>query len=119
MEHSHNDAAGGSQASVKSYLIGFVLSVILTVIPFGLVMSGTWSKTAILIGISLAALVQIVVQLYFFLHLDSSPNQRWNLLTLVLTAIIVVLLVGGSLWIMYNLNVRMMDHGHITPHMHH
>ncbi len=119
MEHDHNDTAGSSQASVKSYLIGFVLSVILTVIPFALVMNGTWSKSAILVGISLAALVQIVVQLYFFLHLDNSPSQRWNLLTLVFTAIIVVLLVGGSLWIMYNLNVRMMDHGHITPHMHH
>ena len=118
MEHSHNDITGSNQASVKSYLIGFVLSVILTVIPFALVMNGTLSKSAILVGISLAALVQIVVQLYYFLHLDSSPNQRWNLLTFVFTVIIVVLLVGGSLWIMYNLNVRMMDHGHIT-HMPH
>ena len=119
MEQGHHDAAGASHASVKSYLIGFVLSVILTVIPFALVMQGTWSKSALLIGISLAALVQLVVQLYFFLHLDSSPGQRWNLLSLVLTAIIVILLVGGSLWIMYNLNVRMMDHGHNTTHMHH
>ena len=119
MEHNHNATAESNPATVKSYLIGFVLSVILTIIPFAMVMKGAWSTSAILAGISLAALVQIVVQLYFFLHLDSSLGQRWNLLTFILTAIIVVLLVGGSLWIMYNLNVRMMDHGHITPHMHH
>jgi len=55
-----------------------------------------------------AAVVQIVVQMHYFLHLDRSSSQRWNVMVLVYTLIIIAFLVGGSLWIMYNTGVRMM-----------
>ena len=114
MEHS--DHAGASHGSYRSYLIGFVLSLILTLISFGMVMNGTLPKALLLLCICAAALVQIAVQLSFFLHLDASSEQRWNLLALVLTVLITLLLVGGSLWIMYNLESRMADHA--QPAMH-
>src|ERR1035437_680125 len=114
MEHS--DHAGASHGSYRSYLIGFAISIILTLISFGLVMNGTLPKASILFYISAAALVQIFVQLSFFLHLDTSSEQRWNLLALVLTVLITLLLVGGSLWIMYNLESRMAKHA--QPAMH-
>lgn len=107
------NSTGAAHGSCKSYLIGFALSIVLTLIPFLLVMHGTLPKATILLLISVAALVQILVQLVIFLHLDTSSSQRWNLLAFALTALITLLLVGGSLWIMHNLNERMMDDDHV------
>jgi cytochrome o ubiquinol oxidase subunit IV len=102
------DSVGASRGSVKSYLTGFVLSLILTAIPFALVMSGALSSSAILMGICLAGIVQILVHLHYFLHLDTSSEERWNVLAMIFTLLIMVLFVGGTLWIMFNLNYRMM-----------
>jgi cytochrome o ubiquinol oxidase subunit IV len=52
--------------------------------------------------------VQILVHLHFFLHLDGSSAARWNVTALVFTILILALYVGGTLWIMFNLNSRMM-----------
>lgn len=89
-------------------IVGFVLSLFLTVVPFALVMSGRVSRPIAVAGIACAALVQIAVHLKFFLHLRDSPRARWDILALIVTALIIILFVGGSLWIMHNLNYRMM-----------
>jgi cytochrome o ubiquinol oxidase subunit IV len=102
------DSTGASTGSLKSYLTGFVLSLILTAIPFALVMSGNLSSSAILAGIFIAGIVQILVHLYYFLHLDTSSTARWNVLAMIFTALILALFVGGTLWIMSSLNYRMM-----------
>jgi cytochrome o ubiquinol oxidase operon protein cyoD len=102
------DSAGASTGSFKSYLTGFVLSLILTAIPFALVMSGTLSSSAILAGIFSAGIVQILVHLHYFLHLDTSSAARWNVLAMMFTLLIMALFVGGTLWIMSSLNYRMM-----------
>ncbi len=108
MSQAAIDSAGASRGSLKSYLTGFVLSLILTAIPFALVMSGTFSSSAILAGIFSAGIVQILVHLHYFLHLDTSSEERWNVLAMIFTLLIMVLFVGGTLWIMFNLNYRMM-----------
>jgi cytochrome o ubiquinol oxidase subunit IV len=108
MDQAAIDSAGASRGSLKSYLTGFVLSLILTAIPFALVMSGTLSSSAILAGIFIAGIVQILVHLHYFLHLDPSSEERWNVLAMIFTLLIMVLFVGGTLWIMFNLNYRMM-----------
>ena len=102
------DSIGASRGSLKSYLTGFVLSLILTAMPFAVVMSGTVSAAAALAGIFSAGLVQILVHLHYFLHLDTSSEERWNVLAMIFTLLIMVLFVGGTLWIMFNLNYRMM-----------
>jgi cytochrome o ubiquinol oxidase subunit IV len=99
---------GVSEGNIKSYLAGFMLSVILTAIPFVLVMNGGLSRSAILLGIFGAAIVQILVHLHYFLHLNTKSSARWNILALLFTLLILVLFVGGSIWIMHNLNYRMM-----------
>jgi cytochrome o ubiquinol oxidase operon protein cyoD len=66
------------------------------------------SPSAALAGIFSAGIVQILVHLHYFLHLDTSSTARWNVLAIIFTLIIMVLFVGGTLWIMYNLNYRMM-----------
>jgi cytochrome o ubiquinol oxidase subunit IV len=108
MSQAPIDSTGVSRGSLKSYLTGFVLSLILTAIPFALVMNGTLPSSAILSGIFSAGIVQILVHLHYFLHLDTSSAARWNLLAMMFTLLILALFVGGTLWIMFNLNYRMM-----------
>ena len=108
MSQAAIDSNGASIGSLKSYLAGFVLSLILTAMPFALVMRGTFSSRVALAGICVAGLVQILVHLYYFLHLDTSSAARWNVLAMIFTVLIMVLFVGGTLWIMSSLNYRMM-----------
>ena len=108
MSQAHMDSTGASRGSLKSYAIGFVFSLVLTVIPFALVMSSGISHSVVLFGIFGAAITQILVHLHYFLHLDTSSAARWNVLALLFTLLIMILFVGGTLWIMYHLNYRMM-----------
>ncbi len=107
--HNHDEAPHGS---LKSYLIGFGLSVILTAIPFWLVMSGALGSTlATAIAIMLFAAVQIVVHMIYFLHMNFRAEGGWSMTAMVFTIIIVVIMLSGSLWVMYHLNTNMMP-GH-------
>lgn len=101
--------AGESHASVKSYLIGFVLSIILTAIPFGLVMDRTHGFTAgtILAIILVMAVVQVFVHVVYFLHMDRSAEQRWNVTAFAFTLMILFIVVTGSVWIMHNATSNM------------
>jgi len=107
MNQTHHDAAGANTGSIKSYVIGFSLSVILTVIPFALVMTGALPYSATIFWIFAAAVAQIIVQLHYFLHLDTSSAMYWNLMSLLFTFFIIFLFVGGSIWIMHSLHYRM------------
>ncbi|GLQ76613.1 cytochrome o ubiquinol oxidase subunit IV [Mesorhizobium huakuii] len=106
----HGRAHGGAaHGSFKGYLIGFVLSVILTAIPFWLVMSGAIdNKQATAIVIMAFAVVQIVVHMVFFLHMNTASEGGWSMLALIFTLILVVIVLTGSLWVMYHLNANMM-----------
>jgi cytochrome o ubiquinol oxidase subunit IV len=108
MSQATIDSTGVSRGTLKSYLTGFVLALILTAIPFALVIRGTWSSSATLAAIFIAGIVQILVHLHYFLHLDASSAARWNVLAMIFTLLIMILFVGGTLWIMYTLNYRMM-----------
>ncbi|ABE49560.1 MULTISPECIES: cytochrome o ubiquinol oxidase subunit IV [Methylobacillus] len=111
MSHGHVERAGAGHASVKSYIIGFVLSVILTVIPFGLLMfPNDLSSSTILVTILVFAVVQIVVHLVYFLHMNTSSEQSWNVMAFIFTVIILAIVVVGSLWVMFHLNHNMMRH---------
>lgn len=108
MSAANIDSAGASGGNFKSCIAGFILSVVLTAIPFALVLSSITSRSAILFGIFGAGTIQILVHLHYFLHLDASSAARWNILALLFTLLIMILFVGGTIWIMYNLNYRMM-----------
>lgn len=109
----HTDHAaipGAGHGTLKSYIIGFILSIALTVIPYAIVVHHLLSADAVIIAIVALGIVQLLVQLIFFLHLSSAPDQRWNVMTFAFTVLILVILVIGSLWIMWNMNYNMMDH---------
>ena len=108
-DHAH--AEGEAPGSMRDYVIGFVASVILTAIPFWLVMSGALAdKTLTGLIITGFAAVQIVVHMIFFLHMNARAEGGWNMLALLFTVVIVVIVLTGSLWVMYHLNANMMPH---------
>ena len=107
MNQAQIDSTGSSRGSVQSYATGFILSIILTVIPFALVMSGTLSGAVVLTGIFVPAILQILVHFHYFLHLNTSSAMRWNVLAVLLTLLIMTLFVWGTLWIMGHLNYRL------------
>jgi len=109
MNSSGSETGGAGKGSIRACVSGFTLAMLLTAAAFGLVMfGGGLGSRVVLIGIFSAAAVQILVHLRFFLHLDGSSSARWNVMALVFTILILALYVGGTLWIMFNLNARMM-----------
>ena len=90
-----------------SYIVGFVLAVILTAIPFALVATHALAPSTTMLVIAVAAVLQILVHLRFFLHLNFISTPRENLLAIAFTAILLFLMVGGSFWIMIDLHTRM------------
>ena len=107
MKDTAHEHTTDSHGSLKSYLIGFILSIILTVIPFAMVMSGIADRSTILLTILIFAVVQIVVHVFYFLHINGSSEQRSNLNSFIFTLVIVAIVIGGSVWIMHNLNSNM------------
>jgi cytochrome o ubiquinol oxidase subunit IV len=93
---------------VVAYLTGFALSVLLTVASFYIVHTGLIWGPGIAMALVVLAVAQIGVQLVFFLHLTTAPDNTNNVLALAFGILIVVLIIGGSIWIMNNLNERMM-----------
>ncbi|RJL04078.1 cytochrome o ubiquinol oxidase subunit IV, partial [Paracoccus siganidrum] len=107
--HPHDDHSDQDHGSHASYLKGFVLSVILTAIPFGLVMAGGFeNRTLTALLVMGFAIAQILVHMVFFLHMNGRQEQGWTLLSTIFTVIVVVIMLAGSLWVMYHLNTNMM-----------
>ena len=100
MNQTQTNVSGASRGSFKSYATGFILSIVLTVIAFGLVMGGVLPRSAVLLGIIGAAVVQILVHLHYFLHLDTSSSARWNVLAILFTLFIMILSTHGAMVIM-------------------
>ncbi len=114
-DHHDPHASGPDEvhATFSGYMTGFILSVILTAIPFWLVMGDVFASkqlTAMLVmGIGA---VQIVVHMIYFLHMSPSSEGGWTLMALIFTLIIVGIALAGSLWVMHHLNENMMPVTH-------
>lgn len=101
------------ELSIKKYAAGFLLSLATTIAAYLVVQHHlnthhlSLSDNITLAIIMTLALVQLFVQLVFFLHLSLDRSKRWNAVILAFAALMIIILVGGSLWIMYNLNYHM------------
>jgi cytochrome o ubiquinol oxidase operon protein cyoD len=101
-------AAQTNHKTLSGYVIGFSLSMLLTLLAFGSVTYKVFADTAITyIVLALLAVLQLLVQAIFFLRLNTSAAGRENLLTWLFTMAVVIIIISGSLWIMYNLNYNM------------
>ncbi|KVD61321.1 cytochrome o ubiquinol oxidase subunit IV [Burkholderia ubonensis] len=109
MAHSeliHHDEAHGTTGG---YIVGFVLSVLLTAASFGLVMGGVLAPKAAIIALAVLAFAQIVVHLVCFLHMNTSSSQRWNVMAFSYTVLTALILIVGTLWVMHNVSMNMMS----------
>jgi len=104
----HSTAQDFGHGDLKTYGWGFALSLALTFLSFAAVMSGMIPRGMIFPAITLLAVVQLLVQLYFFLHLGTAPEQRSTITILVLTVMLISVIVLLSLWVMHNANINMM-----------
>ena len=104
--HAYGNHA--THGSVKSYVVGMVLSLALTFASFGVVMMHVVPKSFGLTAVVVLCVAQLVVQLKYFLHLGSAADQRSNTAIFGCTAILIVIIVAGSLWVIHNANVNMM-----------
>lgn len=109
LPHDDRHATQASHATLKGYVTGFVLSVILTVIPFWIVMGKVFERpnTTALVILAIGA-VQILVHMVYFLHMNTKSEGGWSLLALVFTLMLVVITLSGSVWVLYHLNHNMM-----------
>jgi cytochrome o ubiquinol oxidase operon protein cyoD len=107
--HDHGHADGHEPSTLKGYATGFILAVILTAIPFWLVMGKVFNSSSttgfVLLGF---AAVQIVVHMIYFLHMNTKAEGGWSMLALLFTIMVVVIMLSGSIWVMYHLNTNMM-----------
>jgi len=116
-EHAHDDhghGGGAPHSTLSGYLTGFILSVILTAIPFWLVMSKVFDKQSTTVLVILAlGIVQIFVHMIYFLHMNTKVEGGWSMTALAFTLILVVITLSGSIWVMFHLNHNMMP---MSPH---
>jgi cytochrome o ubiquinol oxidase operon protein cyoD len=91
----------------ESYVVGFILSLIFTAIPYYLVVNHALRGSGLQITILGVALLQMLVQIFFFLHLGRGPKPLYNVVFFVSTVGIVLVVVGGSLVITHNLHYNM------------
>jgi len=112
-DHDHGHDSGHAPSTLKGYATGFILSVILTAIPFWLVMGKVFgnSSTTALVILGFAA-VQIVVHMVYFLHMNARSEGGWTMLALIFTLVLVVITLSGSLWVMFHMNANMMPSMH-------
>ena len=111
----HHDA--GPHSTFSGYMWGFVLSIILTAIPFWLVMGNIISdrSTAVMV-LGGFAVVQILVHMVFFLHMNGKIEGGWTMLSTIFTVVFVAIAIAGTLWVMFHMNANMMpDHPQIAP----
>jgi cytochrome o ubiquinol oxidase operon protein cyoD len=104
----------GSQGTFGGYVTGFALSLVLTAIPFWLVMGDVFADrlTTSILVMAFAA-VQIVVHMIYFLHMNTKSEGGWTFLALAFTLTLVVITLSGSIWVMYHMDQNMMP---MSPH---
>jgi cytochrome o ubiquinol oxidase operon protein cyoD len=103
----HADGGGVGQR-VAGYLTGLGLAILLTATSFFVAGTNLVWQPSIPVALVVLAIAQMGVHLVFFLHITTGPDNTNNVLALAFGVLIVILVMGGSLWIMANLNHNMM-----------
>lgn len=119
-DEQHHGGDSGPHSTFSGYMMGFVLSIVLTAIPFWLVMAKVIAdrNTAVLV-LGGFAVVQILVHMVFFLHMNGKVEGGWTLLSTIFTVVFVAIAISGTLWVMFHMNANMMpEHPTPTPPVH-
>jgi cytochrome o ubiquinol oxidase operon protein cyoD len=95
------------QGRTRAYIIGFVLSLVFSLIPYYLVVNHRLAGTALLATIIGFAVMQMIIQITFFLGIGRGPKPNWQLYFFISTVGIILAVVGGSILIVHNLHYNM------------
>jgi cytochrome o ubiquinol oxidase subunit IV len=106
--HQVPQPAAEARQELRSYIIGFVLALLLTALAFGLAAFKLLTGPTLMMAIGILALVQVAVHFRFFLHIDLSQQKREDLQLILFSSLLILIMVAGSLWIQANLDSRMM-----------
>jgi cytochrome o ubiquinol oxidase subunit IV len=111
--HSHDLAPGDEEEHsvgqrLLGYFIGLGLALLFTAVSFFIAGTDMVWQPSIPVAIIVLAIAQMGIHLVFFLHITTGSDNTNNVMALAFGILIVVLVVGGSLWIMANLNNNMM-----------
>lgn len=98
----------GRKEELRRYLIGAASTLALTLAAFAVVAFGAFDRGTTLIAVSVLALAQIAAHFHFFLHIDLWKSHRDDLMLILFTALIILLMVGGTTWILFDQWSRMM-----------
>jgi cytochrome o ubiquinol oxidase subunit IV len=114
--HDDHHSSGEPHSTFSGYMTGFVLSIILTAIPFWLVMAKVIAdrNTAVLV-LGAFAVVQILVHMVCFLHMNGKVEGGWTLLSTIFTVVFVAIAIAGTLWVMFHMNTNMMPEHPTLP----
>lgn len=103
-----DDMQAWARSDMLVYTIGLFLAVILTATSFWVANTSLLWAPGVALGLTVLAIAQMGVHLVFFLHITTGPDNTNNVLALAFGVLIVALVIGGSIWIMANLNENMM-----------
>ena len=93
-----------------SYAIGYVLALLLTISAYAAATVHVGARTTeLMVSLVLLAVAQLFVQAIYFLHLGHEPRPRWNSFALIITIMVLLFIVIGSVWVMNNLDYNMMS----------
>ena len=103
MSGEYDNSIGSFTGSFKSYLIGFLCSIIVTITAFSFVTLSNYSRLTSCLIISILAVIQLVIQIVCFLHLNMDKRNLWSFITVSFTILILLIIVFGTIWIMFDL----------------
>ena len=103
-----DESDGGLAPRVLGYVTGLGLAILLTITSFFIAGTDLVWQPSIPVALVVLAVAQMGVHLVFFLHITTGPDNTNNVLALAFGVLIVLLVIGGSVWIMANLNHNMM-----------
>ena len=104
------DQLHGWNVSLKPIVIGLILSAILTLASYRIVTYYHLTSMGLVYAVFALGIIQALVQLVFFLHLGLEEKPFWHMITFIFTALMLIIIVGGTMWIMSNLSYNLMPH---------
>ena len=102
--------------TTKSFVVGFILSIVLTLAAYFAVVNKVFSGTELVTFIIVLAFAQLAVQLLWFLHMGREPKPRWNLQVFLAAFSIILVVVVASIWIMQHLHYNLMTPDEMNHH---
>ena len=107
--HVKETPHGAGIGTYKSYSIGFILCLLLTLVAYFAVAADLFTGWPLIAALAGSAVLQIATQLILFVHLNAETKPRWNAIVFFFMILVAAIIVIGSIWIMANLNYRVME----------